>query len=137
MKIITIFPQIPSLKETTKPSSEQTFLVAEKPKVALCRPPGPLRLAVVGLLPPGGHSWYRSQRGRPSRSEQPQQRDPQSVTLIMLQLSSLITWEDQEPARFIMGLWCLLIHNSIVFDRQPKIKANKGLWNVDSIILLA
>lgn len=27
-----------------------------------------------------------------------------------------------------MGLWCLLIHNSIVFDRQPKIKANKGLW---------
>lgn len=51
-----------------------------------------------------------------------------SHTLLMLQLSSLITSEDQGPVRFIMGLWCLLIHNRIVCDRQPKIKPNKVLW---------
>lgn len=49
-------------------------------------------------------------------------------TFIMLQLSSLITLEAESPVWFIMGLWCLLIHNGIVFDRQPKIKANKSLW---------
>lgn len=48
-------------------------------------------------------------------------------TFIMLQLSSLITLEAEKPVQFIMGLWCLLIHD-IVFDRQPKIKANKSLW---------
>lgn len=47
---------------------------------------------------------------------------------LMLPPNSLITWADQGPVRFIMGLWCLLIHNTIVFDRQPKITANKGLW---------
>lgn len=51
-----------------------------------------------------------------------------SHALVMLQLSSLITSEGQGPVRFIMGLWCLLIPDSTAFDRQPKIKANKGLW---------
>ena len=48
-------------------------------------------------------------------------------TFIMLQLSSLTTLEAEKPVWFIMGLWCLLIHD-IVFDIQPKIKTNKSLW---------
>lgn len=59
-----------------------------------------------------------------------------SRTSIMLQLSSLITAEDEGPVPLIMALWCLLIHDSIVFDRQPKIKANKGLrdWGLDNFV---
>lgn len=79
------------------------------------------------LLPPRGYSRKRSQGGGLSLARGAHAPRPR-LTSVMLQLSSLTTLEDHGPRRFIMGLWCLLIHNSTVFDRQPKIKANKGLW---------
>lgn len=79
------------------------------------------------LLPPRGYSRKRSQGGGLSLAEGARAPQP-SLISVMLQLSSLTALEGEGPRRFIMGLWCLLIHNGTVFDRQPKIKANKGLW---------
>lgn len=88
---------------------------------------------LVGSRGVAATSWI-FQVVQPGRRPQPRQGSESpaarlvSRALVMPQLSSLSTSKDEGPVQVITGLRCLLIHNRIVFDGQPKIKDNKGLW---------